>query len=107
MTFGLDTQINAENISIYDCNSEKFYDRFDIGYFPGVIYHLSDPLVALRILFNSLNPGGTVLVESAGIQNEEPFCQFDGSLICHSRPTKMVAGEVGIGSYHQRRRCIE
>ncbi|MGH7826966.1 MAG: class I SAM-dependent methyltransferase [Candidatus Binatia bacterium] len=80
-SFGLDDRVSVNPISIYDCNSEQFYDRFDIVYFPGVIYHLSDPLVALRILFNSLKVGGTILVESAGINKEAPFCRFDGSLI--------------------------
>jgi tRNA (mo5U34)-methyltransferase len=80
-SYGIDDRISVRKLSIYDCNSEEFYNRFDLVYFPGVIYHLSDPLLALRILFNSLKTGGTILVESAGINREEPFCRFDGSLI--------------------------
>ena len=82
-SFGIDDRVSAEPLSIYDCDSEEFFDRFDIVYFPGVIYHLSDPLLALRILFNSLKVGGIMLIESAGINVEEPFCRFDGSLIHH------------------------
>jgi hypothetical protein len=48
---------------------------------------LSDPLLALRILFNSLKPGGFILVESAGINRAEPICRFDGSLI-HTSGTR-------------------
>jgi tRNA (mo5U34)-methyltransferase len=82
--FGLSERVSVKSSSIYGCNSQEFYDRFDIVYFPGVIYHLSDPLLALRILFNSLKLGGFILVESAGIDTEEPFCRFDGSLMDQS-----------------------
>lgn len=80
-SFGIEGQVAVRPMSIFDCNSEEFYDRFDVIYFPGVVYHLSDPLLALRILFNSLRVGGFILIESAGINREEPFCRFDGSLI--------------------------
>jgi SAM-dependent methyltransferase len=80
-SFDICDRVSIESKSIYDCNIEEFYDQFDIVYFPGVIYHLSDPLLALRILFNSLKIGGFILVESEGINREEPFCKFDGSLI--------------------------
>lgn len=79
--FGIDDKVTVKPISLYDCNSEDFHDRFDLVYFPGVIYHLSDPLLALRILFNALKTGGIILVESAGIDTDEPFCRFEGSLI--------------------------
>lgn len=79
-SFGIDARVSVKSMSVYGCNSEEFHDRFDIVYFPGVIYHLSDPLLALRILFNSLKNGGIILIESAGINSEEPVCRFDGSL---------------------------
>jgi len=80
-SFGMGDKVEVNSMSIYDCNSEEFFDRFDVVYFPGVIYHLSDPLLALRILFNSLKVGGTILIESAGINSDEPNCRFDGSLV--------------------------
>jgi len=83
-SFGLEDRVNVQPRSIYECNRQEFYDQFDIVYFPGVIYHLSDPLLALRVLFNSLKPGGFILVESAGINHPEPLCRFDGSLIHNS-----------------------
>jgi SAM-dependent methyltransferase len=79
--FDLSNRVSVNHLSLYDCNSEEFFDRFDIVYFPGVLYHLSDPLLALRILFNSLKVGGKILIESEGVEREEPFCRFDGSLI--------------------------
>jgi 2-polyprenyl-3-methyl-5-hydroxy-6-metoxy-1,4-benzoquinol methylase len=83
-SFGLSNRVSVNHLSLYDCNSEEFFDRFDIVYFPGVLYHLSDPLLALRILFNSLKVGGKILIESEGLERDEPFCRFDGSLIYSS-----------------------
>jgi 2-polyprenyl-3-methyl-5-hydroxy-6-metoxy-1,4-benzoquinol methylase len=86
-SFGVEDRVTVNTMSLYDCNSKEFHERFDIVYFPGVIYHLSDPLIALRILFNSLRLNGIILVESAGINQVEPLCRFAGSLI-HGKGTK-------------------
>ena len=83
-SFGISDRVSVQPISIYDCNSDELFDRFDIVYFPGVIYHLTDPVLALRILFNSMKVGSFILIESAGIDTDEPFCRFDGSHIWHS-----------------------
>jgi len=80
-SFGLEDQVVVESASLYGCRGEAYHDRFDVAYFPGVIYHLSDPVLGLRILFNALKPGGILLVESAGINNAKPYCRFDGSMI--------------------------
>ncbi len=79
--FGLSDRVSVRAISLYECNTPEFHDRADIVYCPGVIYHLSDPVLALRILFNSLRKGGIVLLESAGINHPEPLCRFEGSRI--------------------------
>jgi len=93
-SFGIDDTVSVKSMSIYNCNSEEFYDRFDVVYFPGVIYHLSDPLLALRILYNSTKKGGIILIESAGINHAKSFCRFDGSLI-HHLGTKERLNRVG------------
>lgn len=82
--FGLRERVSVTAQSIYECSDGRFHDRFDIVYVPGVVYHLSDPVLALRILFNTLKPGGIVLVESDGIESDEPLCRFDGSFLYHS-----------------------
>ena len=87
-SFGIERRVSVSGKSIYQCNASEYHDRFDIVFFPGVIYHVTDPLLALRILFNSLKPGGFMLVESAGIDNEEPFCRFEGSRLYHSGTKK-------------------
>jgi len=78
-SFGLEDRVKVEPRSLYSCNSPEFHDRFDIVHFPGVVYHLSDPVVGLRILYNSLRIGGRILVESAGINVAKPLCRFWGN----------------------------
>lgn len=80
-SFGLEKRINIKPISLYSCNSNEFFDQFDITYFPSVIYHFSDPVLALRILFNATKINGYILIESAGLKSNKSFCRFDGSLI--------------------------
>ena len=82
-SFGLTDTVQIEPKSLFQCNTEDYYDKFDMVFFPGVLYHLSDPVLALRILFNSLKPGGNILIESAGINHPDPICRFEGSLIHH------------------------
>lgn len=79
--FGLKERIQVVSESLYQCNTEELRGKFDIVHVPGVIYHLSDPVVALRVLFNSLKIGGKILIETHGIDHPEPFCRFDGSSI--------------------------
>jgi SAM-dependent methyltransferase len=78
-SFGIEDRVTVEARSIYSCNSSDFACRFDIVHFPGVIYHLSDPIVALRILYNALKIGGVILIESAGINTLGPYCKFRGN----------------------------
>jgi len=79
--FGLEDRVSVRAASLYTCIGTEYHNRFDIVYCPGVIYHVSDPVLALRILFNSLNDGGIILLESAGINVPEPLCRFEGSRI--------------------------
>lgn len=80
-SFGLEQKVKVEALSLYKCNQDRFHNAYDIVYFPGVIYHLSDPLVALRILYNSLKIGGSIYIESLSINTEQPIWQFWGSHI--------------------------
>jgi len=79
--FGIESSINVKPSSLYSLASKKDGEFFDVVYFPGVLYHLSDPVLALRILYNQLSVGGLILVESAGLDDEEPRCLFEGSRV--------------------------
>ena len=52
------------NLSLYECKALEFQDSFDIVLFTGVLYHVTDPILALRIIFNSLKENGILLLET-------------------------------------------
>ena len=68
--------------------------EIDIIYFPGVIYLLSDLLLALRILFNMCKEGGSIFIDTEGLNAEEPVCEFTGSLI-HTSGNKEELSRTG------------
>jgi SAM-dependent methyltransferase len=76
--FGVNT-VHVKPVSLYDCTGPDYDDRFDYVLFPGVLYHLSDPVIALRILFNALRDGGTLLVQTTGISSMKSICYYAGS----------------------------
>ncbi|GEO81521.1 class I SAM-dependent methyltransferase [Pararhodospirillum oryzae] len=67
--------------SLYALDAREAYD---VIYVPGVIYHLSDPLLALRLLCNATRVGGCILVESEGINVAGALCRYEGSVLTHS-----------------------
>lgn len=75
--FGL-SNLTVLNKSLYDLNTPEFFDQFDFVLFSGVIYHVTDPVLALRITFNVLKDGGNCLVESAAIAEKRPIVSYEG-----------------------------
>lgn len=67
--------ISIHAISLYKINVTN---KFDIVNLAGVIYHVTDPILALRILFNSLKDNGLILVESAGVNGLGSMCYYEG-----------------------------
>ena len=68
------THLVAENRSLYELRDEALQDRFDHVLFAGVLYHLTDPIVALSILFNTLRDGGSCWLETTG--HDDPSAVF-------------------------------
>ena len=60
-TFDETSQRWVETKTIYKVYTGIHYDYI---IFPGVLYHLTDPILALRILFNALRDGGTLFLET-------------------------------------------
>jgi len=54
--------------------------RFDYAYCSGVIYHVTDPMLLLRILFAYLKPGGEVFIETKSATGEGALCSYSGTL---------------------------
>jgi SAM-dependent methyltransferase len=82
--FGVE-KLEPKNLSLYECTTSEFQDAFDYALFCGVLYHLTDPILALRIVFNSLKDGGTCLLETA-------ITPSDGLELSYKGPTDIWAG---------------
>ena len=52
----------------------SFADMFDTVFCLGVLYHRSDPILALKSLKQSLKRGGELILDTFMIEGEEPVC---------------------------------
>lgn len=53
-----------------------FPNVFDIVFSMGIVYHHPDPIEQLSWIKTCLRPGGTLVIESMGIDHPEAFCLF-------------------------------
>lgn len=67
------------NTSLY-VDKQEWKAQFDYAYCSGVIYHVTDPMLLLRILFAYLKPGGEVFIETKGVVGEGSICSYSGTL---------------------------
>ncbi len=82
--FGLQDQIRVLPLSLYELTGEEHQDAYDYVLFAGVLYHLTDPVLALRHCFNALRDGGTCLIETAGIDDQASTCRYEGPGVFHA-----------------------
>ncbi len=75
--FGIEG-LHPQTRSLYECRGEGFDDAFDIVLFAGVLYHVTDPVLALRIVFDCLKNGGTCLVETAAVRSRRSVMKYEG-----------------------------
>ena len=54
--------------------------KYDFIYCSGVIYHVTDPILLLRILFCYLKPGGQIFLETKGYETSASCFSYSGSL---------------------------
>ena len=55
---------------------------FDVVYCSGVLYHVTDPLLLLRICFCYLRPGGRLIIETkADAESRDSVCHYSGTAI--------------------------
>ena len=71
--------VQAVARSLYELEIEALHEAFDIVYFPGVLYHLSDPLLALRILYNRLKIGKGLQQNTGVPSGFYPSCHTSGA----------------------------
>jgi 2-polyprenyl-3-methyl-5-hydroxy-6-metoxy-1,4-benzoquinol methylase len=76
--FGL-SGLECKPISLYELAVNDIYDYV---IYAGVIYHVTDPILSLRILFNSLKDSGRIFIETFGISgndiNKKMLVRFEG-----------------------------
>jgi 2-polyprenyl-3-methyl-5-hydroxy-6-metoxy-1,4-benzoquinol methylase len=70
--------LEARNLSLYQCVGQDFDDRFDYVLFAGVVYHVTDPVLAFRITFNDLVDGGMCLAETASNSSRRRVVMYEG-----------------------------
>jgi 2-polyprenyl-3-methyl-5-hydroxy-6-metoxy-1,4-benzoquinol methylase len=76
--FGL-KNLEVRHTSLFDCTTSEFQDVFDFVLFAGVLYHVTDPILALRITFNCLKEGGRCLLETYALDSSEPMVEYQGA----------------------------
>jgi SAM-dependent methyltransferase len=82
--FGIDERLRVRNLSLYECAAApEFQDAFDYALFAGVLYHVTDPVLALRIVFNSLRDGGTCLLETLATDSDACDLDYQGPAVFH------------------------
>ncbi len=79
-SFGL-SRLEVRHTSLFDCTTPEFQDAFDFVLFAGVIYHVTDPVLALRITFNCLRDGGRCLVETYAHDSKLRLLEYQGPAV--------------------------
>lgn len=74
---GCNTTIHEK--SLYH-DRQDWKHKFDIIYCSGVIYHVTDPILFLRICFAYLKVGGSLIIETKSHDAERSICSYSGSL---------------------------
>tara|TARA_Y100000389_G_C17430044_1_gene502014 strand:+ start:956 stop:1609 length:654 start_codon:yes stop_codon:yes gene_type:complete len=99
------SDVKSEGVNIFNLKTKK---KYDIAYFPGVIYHLSDPVLGLRRLYNSLKSNGFCLVETAGIDSKKSIAKFDGNYIfTNNNSSKNKLNRSGWNWFSPSPKCLE
>jgi len=75
--YGIDHQLKCFAKSLYDFLPPCIH-QFDYILYPGVLYHVSDPLLSLRLVFTALKDNGSVYLETCGIDSQESICKYEG-----------------------------
>ena len=76
-SLGLKTEVQA--VSAYS-DREDWLRSFDYIYCSGVLYHVTDPVLLLRILFCYLKIGGELFIETKAESGRKGVCTYSGSV---------------------------
>lgn len=79
-----DTDAVCYNKSLFGVGGNDEFE-YDFVLMSGVLYHLTDPVLGLRIAFNYLKNGGKLLLETAVTSDKNCTCEYKG-------PSQVVNG---------------
>ncbi|MBU2544901.1 class I SAM-dependent methyltransferase [Patescibacteria group bacterium] len=68
--------LEVKNMSLFECDTPEFQDSFDYVLCTGTLYYVTDIPLGLRILYNSLKDGGTLLFESLASNSKNPIFAY-------------------------------
>lgn len=70
--------ISVSQTSVFACDEDR-RQSYDFIYCSGVLYHVTDPVLMLRILYAMLKPGGRIFVETKSCPPQQgAFCSYAG-----------------------------
>lgn len=104
-SFGLHARIRCYPRSLYDM-LPRFADYFDLVLYAGVIYHVTDPILSLRLIFSALKDDGQVFLETYGCASNDTVCGYEGPAVIHSGQ-KQDRNRGGWNYFAPSSRCLE
>jgi SAM-dependent methyltransferase len=104
-SFGIADRLKCLPKTLYDA-LPLFADYFDYIVYSGVIYHVTDPLLSLRLIFSALKDGGKAFIETYGFASAESSCRYEGPSIVHSG-TRAELNRGGWNYFIPSSRCLE
>jgi 2-polyprenyl-3-methyl-5-hydroxy-6-metoxy-1,4-benzoquinol methylase len=106
--------LEVRHCSLYELTDPELQDAFDFVLFAGVLYHVTDPVLALRSTFNCLKDGGLCLIETTGFRARRPLISFQRRRwnwfdLSRSALARMLADvgyqEIRVGKIRSGRMC--
>lgn len=79
LTNSLEVEADILSMSAY-CDKEEWARSFDHVFCSGVLYHVTDPVLLLRILFCYLKLGGELFIETKAEAGRKGVCTYSGSV---------------------------
>jgi 2-polyprenyl-3-methyl-5-hydroxy-6-metoxy-1,4-benzoquinol methylase len=85
--FGIQDRLKCISNSLYDTLPD-YAEEFDAVIYAGVIYHVSDPLLSLRLIFTGLKDMGSVYLETFGTDSDRSICYYEGPSVVNQGSAK-------------------
>jgi len=75
--FDKESSLRCFSLNLYEF-LPMFANEFDYVIYSGVLYHVTDPIISLRMIFTALKDSGSVFLETLGNSSSESVCFYEG-----------------------------